>query len=216
MSWLSYIFPVTAIRTTSPYSSEIRVNEERGQYKLLVNGSRQSGKYIHGLWSHALKSFHINNAIPIRNVLVLGVAGGTIIHILHELYPNAEITGVDIDSVMIEIGKKYFRLTTIPSLTVINADAKNFVQDAYKKKVHYDMIVIDVCIGRNIPEFVTTDEFLREIKDIAGKYGIILINYLRELEYQKKSEIFAKTLKTVFPSVTDSEIALNRFFCCRL
>ena len=46
----------------------------------------------------------------------------------HTLYPHAQITGVDIDAVMLSLGKKYFGLSDIPQLSLIVADAKDFVQ----------------------------------------------------------------------------------------
>ena len=70
-----------------------------------------------------------------RRILVLGVAGGTIIRLLHDAYPTAEIIGVDIDRVMIELGKKYFGLKNIPKLTFIVDDAKDFVMKSQVKNM---------------------------------------------------------------------------------
>src|SRR3990167_7141257 len=103
MSWLSYFYPQTVGRFTSFYNKDIRVVEEQGRYKILVNGSRQSGPYIEMLWRKALSSFSITKNLPVKRILVLGVAGGNLIHLLRKMYPSASIVGVDIDQVMIDI-----------------------------------------------------------------------------------------------------------------
>lgn len=212
MSWQSFIFPRTKLITSSKYNPLIRVNEEYGQYKLLVNGSRQSGMYIQKLWREALKNLAITPDLPIHSILVLGVAGGTVIHELHELYPQARITGVDIDEVMLQIGKKYFRLDKIPRLSLKNANAEEFISKAVYVKEKYDLIVIDLFIGRNIPDFVAQKEFLQKIKTLISPSGTLLINYLRELAYAEKSEELLFTLKSLFSVVRDTKIARNRFF----
>src|SRR3990167_4267490 len=99
MTWFSYIFPQTILRTSSKYNSHIRINEERGKLKLLVNGSRESGEYIEKLWKEAFAAFGLGSGLNAPqglppSILVLGVAGGTVIHLLHHMYPIATITGV--------------------------------------------------------------------------------------------------------------------------
>src|SRR3989344_2102034 len=111
MTWFSYIFPQTILRTSSKYNDDIRVNEERGKLKLLVNGSRESGEYIEKLWKEAFAAFGFGGLGSVTpSILVLGVAGGTVIHLLRRMFPAAAITGVDIDDVMLDIGRTYFGL----------------------------------------------------------------------------------------------------------
>lgn len=198
MSLSSYLIPQTIARFSSKYNQDIRVIEEAGRPKLLVNGSRQSGKYIEWLWKKAFAAF---GPLSASSILVLGVGGGSVIHILRRLYPQALIVGVDIDPQIIEIGKKYFGLSEVPNLELIAADAKD-----YKITRRYDLVIVDLFIGRNIPDFVLERSFL-------GRLGPrVIINYLRELEYLDKSEKLKKTLKIVFREVRDFTIARNRFF----
>src|SRR5687767_13543736 len=122
MRWLTYIIPRIVLDTSSPYNRHIRILEENGKYKLLVNGSRESGEYIKNLWLYAMKNLGITRDLPMKKILVLGVAGGTVIHLFKEMYPEAVITGVEIDPVMITLGKKYFDLENVRHLTIIESD----------------------------------------------------------------------------------------------
>jgi len=88
MSVLSYIVPRVIYKTGSRYNRKIWVVEEAGKNKLLVNGARESGPYIEGLWRYALRELLVDSSRLVQNILVLGVAGGTVIHLLHALYPE--------------------------------------------------------------------------------------------------------------------------------
>ena len=215
MSLLSYIFPQTKLITSSKYNKLIRVNEEYGKYKLLVNGSRQSGEYIRKLWQYAFDQFQINKFLQISNILVLGTAGGTVIHLLYDLYPQAKIIGVDIDKVMLGIGQKYFGLDKVKDLSLVNEDAKLWTKRAVKQKLRFDLIIIDLFSGREIPEFVLQKSFLTDLKILLNANGRVVINYLWELKYQQKSEVLFEILKETFTHVSDTRIARNRFFLAK-
>lgn len=211
MHWLSYIFPQTIFCASSTYNHDIRVIEEQGQYKLLVSGSRQSGVYIKNLWEQALAAF-ASGLTPPRSILVLGVAGGTVIHLLRRMYPKAAIVGVDIDDIMLFVGRTYFGLSDMKNVTLIQADARRFVADARRKNVRYDGIVVDVFFGRTIPDFVKNTSFLLSLKKILSPKGWMVINYLRELEYEEHSHVLGASLKKIFGNVSDFPIVRNRFF----
>jgi spermidine synthase len=191
------------------------VLEEKGKYKLLVNGSRQSGEYILKLWQQALCQFGIIPSPDLRNILVLGVAGGTVIHLLHALYPDALITGVDVDACMIDIGEKYFGLGDVNGLALTVSDAKKFVRDSAAKKKQWDMVIVDLFVGATIPAFVGEENFIRNVKRILKSKGMVLVNYLREREYSALSELLYGKLTKEFRSVKDCNLYFNRFFCCR-
>jgi spermidine synthase len=213
MSWLSYIFPRTIAKFSSPYNKEIRINEEKGKLKLLVNGSRQSGAYIEMLWKGAFKEFQIPQRFTPKKILVLGVAGGTVIHLLHTFYPEASIVAVDIDQTMIDVGIRYFDLDTIDELAFVCQDAEEFV----KKQSHaFDLIIVDLFIGTHVPNLILKKSFLTKLKTSLSSAGAIIINYLREFEYLEKSEQLKKTIETIFSCRAEKSIYGNRFFFARM
>ncbi len=215
MSLRSYLVPQTVARFSSPYNRDIVILEEQGKYKLLVNGSRQSGEYIKKLWQYALSKFGIIPSPDVKKILVLGIAGGTVIHLLHALYPHASIDGVDIDEKMIEIGQKYFKLSKVEGMTFAVADANEFIKKSGLNGKVWDMIIVDLFIGPEIPTFVDNEDFFKGIKKITSPRGMVIVNYLRERAYKEQSEILYKRLKKIFARVLDAEIAFNRFFYCQ-
>lgn len=215
MTFLSYIWPRLVLSTSTKFNHDIRVIEESGEAKLLVSGSRQSGAYIRRLWEGAFAKFSINKTVAIENILVLGTAGGSVIHILRTLFADSPITAIDIDPVMIRIGYEYFGLKELQDLIVIQKDAREFIGEALAKKAHYDMIVVDLFCGGNIPSFAYSVKFLRQLARVLSKRGILVVNYLRERQYGEKSDVLFATLQTLFSSVGDHKAYRNRFFCAR-
>ncbi len=208
MTWWTYIFPKTIFRASSRFNRDIRVVEVYGKRKLLVEGSRQSGTYMEKLWKEALRTFGFPSG-DVGSILILGVAGGTVIHLLRKLYPDAHITGIDIDKTMIDIGKKYFGLNQLANTSFLAVDAKEYVGKERKK---YDLVIVDMSSGRHIPNFVLTDPFLDSLKKLLSAKGQLIINYLRENEYKEKPEILFGKLNSRFSTVKDTGMFLNRFF----
>lgn len=212
MVFLLSQLPRTVLRTSSDYNDDIRVVREWGGMKLLVNGSRQSGQHIRNLWLRAFHAFRLETFREITSILVLGIGGGTVIELLAVRYPQAKITAVDIDQTIIDIAKRYFHMDQISKLQILRNDANTFV----KGRKHYDLIVIDLFIGRKIPAFVGQKTFFQRLKRILAPGGRLVLNYLREREYQKKSDGLFLKLDAMFPDVRDYPIANNRFFCAAL
>ena len=210
MSWLSYIFPRTIARLSSPFNRSIRINEENGKYKLLANGARESGAYIEGLWQFAFERLQFPGNRKMRRILVLGTAGGTVIHMLHALFPQARITGVDIDEVMISVGKKYFALDKVPGLRLVCEDAVKFVKQYTGSR--FDLIITDIFVGPDVPDFVTSPDYQRRVKKLLSGNGLTMINYLRQPGYEKRALALYDVLNSIYSYVVFADTHNNRFF----
>lgn len=77
---------------------------------------------------------------PPKRVLVLGVAGGTVIHQLQQLHAPISVIGIELDAMHISLAKEYFSLN-YDNLQIIHADAKAWLA---RSKATFDYIVDDV------------------------------------------------------------------------
>lgn len=179
MSLLSYIIPQRVYETSTRYNKKIEVREINGKNVLLVNGIEQTGSYSEKLWRTGLQGMH-----P-KDVLVFGVGGGTVFR----KFPESRITGVDLDGEILHIAKKYFGLH---NTTLIKRDARLF--DTNKK---YDLVIVDLYIGNDVPEFVTTKDFLLKCKRFLRNGGQMVINYFSEKDQEKKAAEIALYFKKV-------------------
>jgi spermidine synthase len=122
---------------------------------------------------------------------------------------EACITGVDIDTVIIDIAKKYFLTGDIAYINFTVADAMKFVRQHTST---YDCIIIDIFVGNEVPEFVKTTSFITLCKQRLSPNGAVCINYLQDRQYREKSDEFNQVLRSTFSKVCDFRIANNRFF----
>ncbi|MBI4099638.1 class I SAM-dependent methyltransferase [Candidatus Microgenomates bacterium] len=134
-----FFYPQTVAEVKSKINGLIRVSKYRGQYSLWVGGFEQSGPvYVAKVWKKALEKV---SGTP-KTALILGLGGGTLVGLLTQNWPNTKITGVEIDPVMIALGKKYFGLGEYKNLKIIRADARK-----YRPTRPFDLVLADAYLG---------------------------------------------------------------------
>jgi spermidine synthase len=209
--WLSYIVPLTLARYGSPHNRDIRVVLEAGKLKLLVNGSRESGESVRNMWDHAIRHFHLDKITAPKRMLCLGLGGGTVLGMFTSYYPDLKIDTVDIDPVIIDIAKKYFDIGRMGNVRFFASDAKDYMRTRAGRGETYDILLIDLYIGNQIPDFVRDKAFLARIESAVKPGGSLLINYSFSDKYQQQSEIIIGYLKELFRHVGSFHINFNIF-----
>lgn len=200
---LSFIKPHTLETYKSQYNGDVRVLEQFGQRKIYAGGLLQSGSIIKQLWQKPLKSVGYRHActLPI-NILILGFGGGTVADLLIKQFPRAQITGIEIDSVMIEIYRKYFVVVNFNSpysnINLIQADCFHWIN---KCKQKYDLILVDLYQGHDIPEELYEIKFIKNLKKCQNPNGSTLINHLFFDKYKEKVPDLIKIVETEFSDI---------------
>ena len=84
-----------------------------------------------------------------KDILVLGVGGGTVIHQLNFLHEPVRVIGVELDPIHIRIARRFFNLT-YNHLSLLEADARDWLTSSRNS---FDYIVDDVFLhGEVDPE----------------------------------------------------------------
>ena len=108
------------------------------------------------------------------HILLLGVAGGSVVKTLvDEIEYKGKITGVEIDSDMIQIANEYFNLNQIKQLEIIIDDAFEFV---LKTKHKYNLIIIDIFEDVKMPNFLFERFFSERVCSLLKDQGFVLFN----------------------------------------
>lgn len=188
----------------SPISGRIRIFKVLGRPSMVVGGVEQSGAFIGGIWKKALRRAQ-GKLSKVSHCLILGLGGGTVAKLVNKFWPKARIVGVEIDPVVIKLGKKYFDLDKIPNLKIINADAAAWV----KKDGKFDLILIDIYLADQIPQSCETEEFLKRIKELLSPAGLAIFNRLFYKEKKKEAEIFIKKLGKIFSQISSVRTPSN-------
>jgi spermidine synthase len=159
----------------------------------------QSGGIINDLWKPVIK----NLKLEIKNCLILGLATGT----LAKMLKRANITGYEIDPVMIAVGKKYFGLDKISNLKIINQDAQDF-------RGNFDVIFVDLYLGDKPPSFLYSHKYLKKLKE-RGK--VVIINHLFYDQGKKnKAEKLIKKLERYFSQIELKRVLTNVIISCHV
>lgn len=108
------------------------------------------------------------------NVLILGLAGGTISRQLYNFYGDrVRVDGVEIDKKVLDVAYTYFDLSQ-PNLSVYEDDGVVYLMRTNKK---YDIIIIDAYQNQYyIPWTMTTIEFWKMVTEKLSPNGIVAMN----------------------------------------
>ena len=154
----------------SKFNGEVKVKKYLWETSVWVGGFEQSGPLVRDIWQKAIKGLPPpGRGEALRNVLILGLGCGIAAKLLIKKFPQAKITGVEIDPVMIEIGKKYFNLLDIK---IKITDAKKFIKTTKQK---FDLILVDTYLGGK-------QVLLKNLKNVLAKEGVVLVNKLENLK----------------------------------
>jgi len=191
------LLPRTILETKSPISGNIKVVEQLGKYRLHVGEMLQSGGILEGVWKKALSGVKH----PTSNILILGLGGGTAARLAAVKWPGVKIIGVEIDPIIVRLGKKFFGLNEIPGLEIVIDDAGDWVKQAMKERTRFDLIIVDVYLKDEIPQECKTPAFLNRIKRLLTKDGVAIFNQLLVKKRREEAEKATEDLKKLFPQV---------------
>ena len=180
----------------SKYNRDVRVLKTWGIGIYIQSGGlTQSGGIVEQIWKSTLKRL---SAKDIRKILILGLGGGTVAGLIRKKYPNAKITGVEIDPMMIELGKQYLNLGDL------GIDIK--IQDANKFKLKgYDLVIIDTYLG---------DKYVDLFSEKLLKSKIVVFNRLFYGDKKKEALKFRKKLERLFNKVDVYYPTANLMYIC--
>lgn len=171
---LSYLIPITIYQKNSTVSKNLEITWANGELVLDSKNTNYSYGSLQRILRKGLKSIGFETIVTMENILVLGVAGGSVIKTLtNEIHYKGKITGVEIDPEIIKIANEYFKLNEIPNLDIIIDDAFEFV---LKTKDKYDLIIIDIFQDTTMPNFLFEKLFINRIGLLLKNRGFILFN----------------------------------------
>ena len=107
--FLSYFIPISIKKFNSEISKSLEVTWNNGELVLDSKNTNYSYGSLQRILRKGLKYIGLERIKKFENILVLGVAGGSVIKTLvDEVKFSGKITGVEIDSKVVEIANNYF------------------------------------------------------------------------------------------------------------
>ena len=219
-------------KTKSPINGEITIYSLFGSPRMQIGGLLQSGGVVADIWKKGIKAA-TSKQLPAASILILGLGCGTAAKVFSQKWPKAEIVGVEIDLEVIKLGKKYFGLDKIPNLKIVCGDgiklaARYQKPEARIKKLKagnwqletgsldkFDLIIVDLYLGEQIPEKSESLIFLRKLKSLLSKNGIVIFNRIFWDTHKKSAKLFVQKTEKVFKEVKLVRTVANLLVICK-
>lgn len=189
----------------SMYNGHLKVLKTWGMGTYIqAGGLTQSGGIVETIWRNTLSQIR-NTNIEIRNILILGLGGGTVAKLLRKIYSDAKITGVEIDPTMVELGTRHLGLDA-SDIDIKIQDVKNYCL----LPSAFDLVFVDLYNGDQFPKEFESDEFLNNL----AKFKVVIINRLYFGEKRPETVKFGNKLEKIFSKVTWFYPEANVMFIC--
>lgn len=198
--------PKTVFSGYSPISGEIKVIDVGDERRLSVGGYVQSVYPLDGNWEKFsqrvwgfLRYAALKNHQP-EKILLLGLGGGTFLHLLADALPEAEIVCVEIDEKIVELAKKYFDLEKSKNVRWVVADAAQVVVEPgrYLGEEKFDTVIVDLYLGGQLPAFSATEDFYFSVRELLETGGKAIFNRLFPLSDEASQQAFLDKLSRYF------------------
>jgi len=194
----------------SSISGKLEVVWELGWGKhIKAGGLTQSGGVAELIWRDSLKKVYGSNR-SVKKILILGLGGGSIAKLTRKLWQDPEITGVEIDPVMVDLGSRHLGLNK----TGVKVKIQDALEFCKKCKDKFDLICIDTYVGDQFPKKFEEDKFLKTILKLLNRNGIAVFNRLYYDEKRPQAVKFGKKLEGIFPKVLWHYPEANVMFLC--
>lgn len=199
----------------SKYNGELRVVKTFGMGTYIQsNGLTQSGGIVETIWKQTFR-FLNHKSLIIDHVLILGLGGGTVAKLIKEKWPKAKITGVEIDPIMVELGKKYLGLDHT-NIKIEIADAVDFLTHRSSLATgKYDLIIVDLYNGDKFPKQFETENYIRLTRSDLSRSGIAVFNRLYYGEKRPQAVKFGNKLGKIFSEVRWFYPEANLMLLCK-
>lgn len=142
------------------------------------------------------------------SVLMLGLGGGEMIHVLRKTKPSAQVTAVEVDDRVIKMALRYFP-QNVKDVDIVEMDAARYM--SRKCPARFDVIIVDVFEAENLPEHFTSAAFFSDVERCLLPRGMVIMNvYPRSLVKETAAAMREVGLEdvTAFPVMTTGNVIL--------
>lgn len=173
-------------------------------------GLPQSGGLAEIIWKSTLSRVKDER---VKACLIVGLGGGSIAKLVRKHWPEAKITGVDIDPIIVDLGKKYLKLEK-SNVDIHIKDAEDFIKEEVKNNKKYSLVCFDTYVQADFPGKFESVQLIKLVKKLLSKDGIAIFNRLFGPKDRDTAIKFEKILEKVFNKVNRLYPEANIMFLC--
>lgn len=167
--------------------------------KLFIDGYPQTQWSYKRDWKTILHRSRVEVISHGGSALILGLGGGDVVKLLTYQHTNVEITAVELEGEVVEVAKNYFDVAESDTVRIVVQDASKYMVGNRKR---HDLVIVDLYSGDDVPKFVSSEKFLRDVAKSLKPNGKAIFNYASHSFGDNDFARFERKLKLVFDSVT--------------
>jgi len=176
---------------TSEKNGIITVREWLGRASVRVGGYEESGYYLIPLIRSGLRKIPRTS---VQNILLLGLAGGTMVREIEYIFPKASVTVVEWDPVMVQVAKNIRPWKKEPEICV--GDMFEVVPRLEQEKREFDLVIVDVFFG-GVPDGRLADqEHLSSVAKVLAPEGFLFVNLFESVSFIPAFEVHMRLVDT--------------------
>ncbi len=141
-----------------------------------------------------------------KNILIIGLGAGSLIHYLSYHYPHCKIDTVEYSRDIINIAKKYFHIKENKNISLYCRDGLDFLKTSRGK--NYDIIFIDAFDEKGMAKTIYSQQFFSLCSSFLVANGIISANLWsgnKERFLKVKKAIYKNSKARIYIPVKDRE-----------
>lgn len=141
-----------------------------------VDGHMQSGQHLADVWRQSLQG--VPESHPVKQILVLGLGGGSVLPSLRRRFKDAHVTVVEWDPAMVALAKSmpWFRPKRAPE--IIEGDAYDVVPALGRA---FDLVLVDLFTGGETDPRLSSPEMIAALSRVLEPDGYLLLNAFRSV-----------------------------------
>jgi spermidine synthase len=168
----------TVFETRSEISGRIRVIDFGTERRLMVAGEILSILPRDGDWSRVHREYWAQAVAtvdlpPRPSVLLVGLGGGTQVHLLHQRARPRRVTVIERDEAIVDVAREWFGLDALGPLEVCCGDAFQLVPGLARLGRRFDFIMEDAAYGDGVAGAV---ELAQALAPLVAPRGTLVLN----------------------------------------
>lgn len=109
-------------------------------------------------------------------VLLVGLGGGGFLAVT-DAWPQARVTAVEIDPVVVSLARAHFGLDARRTERVVVDDGRAFLQGGEERgRAPWDLVFLDAYAGDDVPSALSDDAFFALVRGRLAASGVVVVN----------------------------------------
>ena len=188
----------------SEFVGRVRVIQDHQERRLMVHGETLSVYPLDGDWSDVRREYwwHALAEAPLPRrprALLVGLGGGTQLHLLRALAKPREIAAVERDPVILKAAHEWFGLRDLGGVEYLCTDADTAAATLAAAGRRFEFVMEDVDYGdggeRSVP-------LIRALAGLVGRGGVLVANRHR----RREAAVVIQALRPFFASVRERRV----------